>query len=379
VNPFADTRCAFVSTSSITQGEQVPGLWPYLLEQGLKIHFAHRTFKWSNEGVGVAAVHCVIIGFGLGRPTKVRLFDYESVGGDPVEMSVNRLNPYLLDQDDIIVETRREPLGAVPNMTQGNMPADGGYLLLDDAEAAALRAAEPGSDPYILPLLSAKNLVDGTPEWCLWLEGIEPDTLKSLPQVADRVSSVRTVRLKSSRPELANVPTQFAQITQRPTQSFIAVPRVSSERRRYVPMIIAQKGVVANDRCHTIQPGGISLFAIMNSAMHMTWLREIGGKLKSDYNYSKEIVYNAFPWPETTESPELVASGQAILDARKAHPESNLKTLYDPDLMPADLVAAHRANDRLVDKVFGYKGSGDEEERLAFLLKRYQELTKQLT
>jgi hypothetical protein len=225
-------------------------------------------------------------------------------------------------------------------------------------------------------LLSAKNLVDGTAEWCLWLEGIEPHALKKLPQVAARVSAVRAVRLKSSRPELAEVPTQFAQITQRPTQSFIAVPRVSSERRRYVPMVIARKGIVANDRCHTIQPGGIALFAIMNSAMHMTWLREIGGKLKSDYNYSKEIVYNAFPWPETTESPELAASGQAILDARKAHPESNLKTLYDPDLMPADLVAAHRANDRLVDKVFGYKATGDEEERLAFLLKRYQELTK---
>jgi hypothetical protein len=168
---------------------------------------------------------------------------------------------------------------------------------------------------------------------------------------------------------------QFAQITQRPTEKVIVVPRVSSERRRYIPMLYAAKGMVANDTCLTIPGGSLALFALLNSQMHMTWLREIGGKLESRLRYSKEIVYNAFPWPETTESPELAASGQAILDARKAHPESNLKTLYDPDLMPADLVAAHRANDRLVDKVFGYKGTGDEEERLAFLLKRYQELT----
>ena len=373
-NPFAETRCAFVSTSSITQGEQVPVLWPYLLEHGISIHFAHRTFKWSNEGAGVAAVHCVIIGFGLGHLAKVRLFDYDTVDGDPVEVAVKRLNPYLLDQDDVIVDTRREPLGKVPPMMFGNMAADGGNLLLSAAEAAVLRKEEPAAKPYILPLLSAKGLIDGVDEWCLWLEGIEPQVLKALPGVSERVRAVRAVRLKSSRPELADVPMQFAQITQRPTEKVIVVPRVSSGRRRYVPMLYAAKGMVANDTCLTIPGGSLALFALLNSQMHMTWLTEVGGKLKSDFRYSKEIVYNAFPWPETTESPELVASGQAILDARKAHSDSNLKTLYDPDLMPADLVAAHRANDRLVDKVFGYKGSGDEEERLAFLLKRYSVL-----
>ena len=375
VNPFSATRCAFVSTSSITQGEQVPVLWPYLLENGISIHFAHRTFKWSNEGVGIAAVHCVIIGFGLGHPAKVRLFDYETVDGDATEIAVRRLNPYLLDQDDVIVETRREPLGKVPPMMFGNMAADGGNLLLSAAEAAELRKEEPGAKPYLLPLLSAKGLIDGVEEWCLWLEGIEPQTLKALPRIAERVRAIRALRLKSSRPELADVPMQFAQITQRPTEKVIVVPRVSSGRRRYVPMLYAAKGMVANDTCLTISGGSLALFALLNSQMHMTWLTEVGGKLKSDFRYSKEIVYNAFPWPETTESPELAASGQVILDARKAHPESNLKTLYDPDLMPADLVAAHRANDRLVDKVFGYKGSGDVEERLAFLLKRYQVLT----
>ena len=377
VNPFAATRCAFVSTSSITQGEQVPVLWPYLLENGISIHFAHRTFKWSNEGVGVAAVHCVIIGFGLGRPAKVRLFDYETVAADAKELSVHRLNPYLLDQDDVIVETRREPLGAVPPMMFGNMAADGGNLLLSAAEATELRKEEPGAKAYLLPLLSAKGLIDGVEEWCLWLEEIEPQVLKGLPRVAERVRAVRAVRLESSRPELADVPMQFAQITQRPTEKVIVVPRVSSGRRRYVPMLYATKGMVANDTCLTIPGGSLALFALLNSQMHMTWLTDVGGKLKSDFRYSKEIVYNAFPWPEVTETPELVASGQAILDARKAHPESNLKTLYDPDLMPADLVAAHRANDRLVDKVFGYKGTGDEEERLAFLLKRYQVMTEE--
>jgi hypothetical protein len=375
VNPFADTRCAFVSTSSITQGEQVPALWPYLLENGISIHFAHRTFQWSNEGAGVAAVHCVIIGFGLGHADKVRLFDYETVDGDPIEVKVKRLNPYLLDQDDVVVQTRREPLGDVPTMMFGNMPADGGHLLLDAAEAKELRRDEPGSAKFILPLLSAKGMIEGKEEWCLWLEGIKPAELQSLPLVAARVRAVRSVRLKSSRPELADVPTQFAQITQRPDQPMIVVPGISSERRRYIPMLYVSKGIVANNRCYTIQGGSIAFFALLNSEMHMTWMRKIGGRLESRYSYSKEIVYNAFPWPDTLESPELAASGQAILDARKVHPESNLKTLYDPDLMPANLIAAHRANDRLVDKVFGYKGSGDEEERLAFLLKRYQVLT----
>lgn len=378
VNPFANTRCAFVSTSSITQGEQVPVLWPYLLENGISIHFAHRSFKWSNEGAGVAAVHCVIIGFGLDKPSKVRLFDYETVDSDPVELSAKHINPYLLDAEDIIVDTRREPFPGVPEMMFGNMPAEGGHLLLDEPEADQLVKSEPGAKPFVLPLLTAQGSVEGKREYCLWLEGIEPAELAKLPLVADRVKQVRSLRLKSSRPELANYPTRFAQVTQLPSLSQIVVPRHSTARRKYIAMLFVPPGYVVNDTCLVVQGGSLSLFAVLNSAIHMTWLRKIGGKLGSAPRYSKELVYNAFPWPETTESSELTASGQAILDARKAHPKSSLKTLYDPDLMPADLVAAHRVNDRLVAKVFGYKGPDDEAERLSFLLARYKVLISRL-
>ena len=373
-----NTQVAFVSTNSISQGEQVAILWDVLLKQGIQIRFAHRTFKWSNEARGVAAVYCVIIGFGLHPPEKRRLFEYSDIRVDPVEITAQNINPYLVDAPDVLVRTQQEPLRDVPGMNFGNMPADGGHLLLTGSEADELLKLEPGAGPYVLPLISAREFLHNERRFCLWLKGIDPSVIRSLSLVYKRVQQVREVRLKSARPKLADVPNLFAQITQEPTEPFILVPRHSSEKRDYIPLGMFGAGNVAHDSCMAVPYAELYHFGVLTSRMHMAWVRSVCGRIKSDYRYSKDIVYNNFPWPEgvtDAQRAEIERLAQAVLDARAQFPNSTLADLYDPNTMPPALTKAHQALDRAVDRLYRSEPFPSDLERVEHLFTRYQQLT----
>ncbi|NNM64262.1 MAG: class I SAM-dependent DNA methyltransferase [Burkholderiales bacterium] len=374
---------AFVSTNSLTQGEQVAALWPALLQAGVKIRFAHRTFQWSNEGKGNAAVHCVIIGFGLREPDRCTLFDYsDNIKGDGQRISARRINPYLIDAPDVLMLSRRTPIQNMPPMAFGSMPNDGGHLLLTPEDRAVLLDAEPQAAKWIRPFLGADEFINKLPRYCLWLVGISPADLRATPEVYRRVQAVKAVRLKSSRPttqELAAMPYLFGENRQ-PDTPYLLVPSVSSERREFVPIGFMPPEVVASNLVLTIPDATPYHFAILNSTMHNAWLRAVGGRLKSDFRYSASIVYNNFPWPEPTDAQRaaIEAAGQAILAAREHYSDATLADLYDPLTMPTDLHKAHQANDRAVDAAYGYKGEKVDAPRVAFLFSLYQRLTSLL-
>ncbi|MDQ3495279.1 MAG: N-6 DNA methylase [Pseudomonadota bacterium] len=387
-------RCAFVSTNSISQGEQVGVLWSELLKRGMHIQFAHRTFKWSNEAPGKAAVHCVIVGFGREDIVHKRLFDYPDIDGPAHEMAATNINPYLVDAPDAALPNRREPLCAVPPMVFGSMPNDGGHLLLTDDERAALLVEEPQAEPWIRPFLGAEEFINGIPRWCLWLKDIAPAQLKALPQVLTRVEAVRAKRAASGRAatnKLAATPTLFGEIRQ-PTDRYILVPRHSSENRAFIPLGYVDPKIVVGDSNMCVPDAPLWLFAIMTSTMHMAWVRAVCGRLKSDFRYSAQIVYNNFPWPSlpppqpspasgggSTACAAIEAAAQTVLDARAAHPDSTLADLYGPDTMPPDLVKAHAALDRAVNAAYrkdgGARSYASDAERVAFLFRRYAALT----
>ncbi|MBN8745642.1 MAG: class I SAM-dependent DNA methyltransferase [Thiomonas arsenitoxydans] len=380
-NPAIDV--AFVSTNSITQGEQVAALWPTLLQAGVKIRFAHRTFQWSNEGKGIAAVHCVIIGFGLREPQHCTLFDYgDDIKGDGQRIAAKRINPYLVDAPDVVMTSRRTPIQNVPEMTFGSKPTDGGHLLMTTGERDALIALEPSAAPFVRSIIGAEEFLNGVNRFCLWMLGISPAKLRAMPEVYRRVQAVREMRLKSSKvptQESAATPYLFQEIRQ-PTADYLAVPKTSSERRAFVPIDFVSAATIANSEIFTIPGATLYHFAILNSTLHNAWLRAVGGRLKSDYRYSASIVYNNFPWPEPTAAQReaIEAAGQAILDARARYPDATLADLYDPLTMPAELRRAHQANDRAVDAAYGYKGDRVDAPRVAFLFNLYQRLTSLL-
>ena len=370
-------RAAFVSTNSISQGEQPGILWDALFDKGMEIAFAHRTFKWSNDARGVAAVYCVIVGFGTKISGQRRIFDYPDIRGEPVEIVSKNINPYLVDAPNVTIRNRQQPLSEVPEMSFGNMPADGGKLLLTDKEAASLLAVEPGAAPFVLPLISAREFLNNRSRYCLWLKDIEPSTLRKLPHVYQRVQEVREIRLKSSRPQLAAVAAQFAQVTQEPSFSFVLVPAHSSEKRSYIPLGMFGPGNIAHNSCLAIKNGTPYIFAVLSSAMHMAWVRAICGRIKSDYRYSKDIVYNNFPWPcdvTDAQQQQIETLAQAVLDTRERYPDSSLADLYDPLTMPPDLTKAHQALDRAVARLYRKKPFGSDKERLELLFERYRAL-----
>ncbi len=380
-NPCIDV--AFVSTNSITQGEQVAALWPALLHAGVKIRFAHRTFQWSNEGKGNAAVHCVIIGFGLREPDCCTLFDYgDGIKGDGHRIAAKRINPYLVDAPDVVMTSRRSPIRNVPEMAFGSMPNDGGNLLLDNAEMGALLEIEPMAETWLRSYLGAEEFINGLSRWCLWLVGVSPAELRAMPEVYKRVQAVKAMRLESKRGttrELANAPYLFGENRQ-PDTTYLAIPKTSSERREFVPVGFLPSSTVANTELFTMPGATPYHFAILNSTMHNAWLRAVGGRLKSDYRYSASIVYNNFPWPEPTDAQRqaIEAAGQAILEARAMYPASTLADLYDPLTMPTELRKAHQANDKAVDAAYGYKGDKTDAVRVAFLFALYQKITSLL-
>lgn len=376
-------RTAFVSTNSITQGEQVGVLWPDLLRRGMKIHFAHRTFQWSSEVRGRAGVHCVIVSFALHDITDKRIFDYVSPQAEAHEIKAKNINPYLVDAADVVLANRRAPISKVPPVVFGSMPNDGGYLLLSPDERADLLAREPKAAPWVRPLLGSDEFINGKERFCLWLVGISPDDLRAMPAVLERMEAVRRSRLASSRSttrELAATPSLFGEIRQ-PTGCYLAIPKTSSELRTYIPMAFLQPDIVANTELFAIDGATLYHLGVLSSAMHMAWVRSVCGRLESRFRYSAGIVYNNFPWPQATTDKQrqgIEEAAQAILDARTKYPNSSLADLYDPLTMPPELVKAHHRLDTVVDATYSKKKFSGDSDRVAFLFDLYQQLASPL-
>ena len=414
--PREHIRIAFVSTNSITQGEQVGVLWAELLRLGLRIHFAHRTFRWSNEARGKAAVHCVIIGWALHDAERKTIYDYPDIDGEPHAIQARNINPYVVDAPDVVLFKRNKPICPVPEMTYGSMPNDGGNLLFSEEEKRALLSDEPEAAKWIWQFVMGEELINNIPRWCLWLTDISPTDLRMLPGILKRVEAVKLHREASRREttrELALVPTRFGEVRQ-PRLQYLALPRVSSENRQFIPMAFMQPTVIAGDKVYTIEGATLYHFGVLTSTMHMAWMRTTAGRMKSDYSYSNQITYNNFPWPEIPETgnsphppgitpppsaPPLKIRGgrgsydsegknklvkaiedaaQGVLDARAAHPGSSLADLYDPIAMPPDLRKAHQALDKAVDAAYGKRTFASDAERVAFLFELYHKYTSLL-
>jgi hypothetical protein len=372
------SEAAFVSTNSISQGEQVGILWYNLLKNDLKITFAHQTFKWSNEAKGVAAVYCVIAGIGLNNK-KRSLFTYSTVKADPEEIIVSNINPYLVEGKDVFIKSRQKSICPVNSMSFGNMPLDGGHLLLSDQEYQEFIEAEPQAIKYIKPLISAREYLNREKRWCLWLVQANPTDLRSMPLVQERVRKVRDFREASRAPstqKFATTPTLFRDRNN--PDSSIVIPRVSSENRKYIPMGFFTKESIISDTCMSIPDGTLFEFGVLSSNMHMTWVRYTCGRLKSDYRYSKDIVYNNYPWPINPSDKQKQAveeAAQAVLDARAQFPESSLADLYDPNTMPPVLVKAHQQLDKAVDLCYRPQPFTSEAKRIEYLFELYEKYT----
>jgi len=373
-------HAAFVSTNSITQGEQVTILWPELLGHNLHINFAHRTFQWNNEARGVAAVHCIIIGFALNDIQPKSLFDYEYIKGEPLVRKVKNINPYLVEAANIILETRSRPICNVPEILFGSKPTDGGNLILSATGKNDLVNKEPEAKDFVRTYLSAEDFINNVPRYCLWLKHCPPEKLKLMPLVISRVNEVREFRLSSTKEATrkdAATPSLFAEDRQ-PMQDYLAIPKTSSERRLYIPIGFMNSSVVVASELFTISGAGFYHFGILTSIMHNAWMRNVCGRLKSDYRYSAGIVYNNFPWPENpTEKQKqaIESTAQGVLDARAEFPGSSLADLYDPLTMPPVLLKAHQKLDKAVDAAYGKTNFKTEAERVAFLFELYQKYT----
>jgi len=375
-------KVAFVSTNSIVQGLQTSILWRQMLDKyNIKIHFAHRTFKWSNEAKGNAAVYCVIVGFANFDSDNKRVFEYEDIKGEAHELKVKNINPYLLEGDDILIDRKQNPICKVPQMCFGNMPADGGELLFTTAEKNAFLEKEPDSKKYFRRFVGSQEYINNIERWCLWLEDIDPKELRSLKYVFQRVQNVKAIREKSSRPYLANIPHLFAQITQPKGIDYIIVPSVSSEKRNYIPIGFQTSDVVASNLCLIIPGATIYHFGILTSKMHIAWVKTTCGRLKSDFRYSKDIVYNNYPWPENPTNKQIKMieeKAQKVLDARAEFPNDSLADLYDDTSMPAKLIKAHHDLDRAVDFAYRSQPFVSELKRLEFLFELYEKYTADL-
>lgn len=367
-------RSAFVSTSSISQGEQPAILWPSLFAAGNHISFAHRTFRWTNTAKGVAAVHCVIVGFARTAHGRRQLFDYPDISGEPVLELVDSISPYLVAGDEYVVGNRGSQISGAPKMAFGNMPADDGNLILNATERETLIRRYPTAESWVKPLIGAKQMLQGGERYCLWLVGASIDDIAAIPDVKARVDANRANRLESSRPELADIPALFAQRTQDPARPAIAIPRHAAEAHAYLPMIFTESGAVIGDTCMAVPDAPRWLFGLLTSRMHMDWLRTVGGRIKSDLRYSKDVVYNNFVLPQVNEAAldRLDELAGAVLAAREANPTSKLARLYDHTLMPAPLRQAHRAIDDYVDSLYRDEPFESEAERVAFLLGLHQ-------
>ena len=374
-----DITVGLVSTNSICQGEQVGILWDDLIDDfGIHIHFAHQTFKWDNQASGKAQVFVVIIGFSTKKGKKALLYEYDDIKSEPHLKVVKNISPYLIQGNSIIVRNRTNPLCDVPAMIYGNKPTDGGNFIFTDEEKKQFLTEEPQAKIFIKRFIGARDFLHSEKRWCLWLMGVNPADLRKCPKVLARVEEVRQMRLESkakSTQDYANFPTLFRQITQ-PKNDYILVPRVSSENRQYIPIGFFSKDVIISDTSQSVPNATTYHFGILTSQMHMAWMRYTCGRLKGDYRYSKDIVYNNFPWPEVTETQKEKISelAQAVLNAREEFPDSSLADLYDPLTMPPKLLKTHQKLDKAVDQLYQKEAFASDAERVEMLFARYENL-----
>lgn len=366
-------RAALVSTNSICQGEQVANLWQPLMVDGLQINFAHRTFRWDSEATLKAHVHCVIVGFSYLDNKERIIYDSDKA------IKVGYINGYLIDAPNVFIESRQHPLSDVPEIGIGNKPIDGGFYLFSEEERDEFIKTEPISIAYFRPFLGATEFLHNTPRYCLWLGDCSPAELRKMPHCLERIAAVREYRLSSNSAgtrKLADTPTRF-HVENMPETTYILVPRHSSENRRYVPMGFLSPDILTSDAVQIIPDATLYHFGILESNVHMAWMRAVCGRLKSDYRYSKDVVYNNFPWPNPSDEQKakIEETAQAILDARALYPDSSLADLYDELTMPPELRTAHQNNDRAVMRAYGFDvKTMTESTCVAELFKRYQEI-----
>lgn len=371
----ADTRCAFVSTNSVSQGGSVANLWKPLFDDGLHIDFAWRTFRWANETTdkkNMAAVHCVIIGFSVAESGKQKVIFHS----DGQRTEAKNINGYLLDMPNVFVESRKKPLCAVSEMVFGSMANDGKNLLIEADEYEDFIKHDPASKKYIRAFVGAEEFINDKKRWCLWLVDASPSELRRMPLVMQRIGAVKKLRESSSRSatrKLAETSWLFGEIRQPESGNYLLVPRVSSENRRYVPIGFMSSDTIASDATLIVPNATLYYFGVLTSSIHNAWMRAVAGRLKSDYRYSANIVYNNFPWCEPTDvqKAKIEQTAQAILDTRAKYPDSSLADLYDETLMPNDLRKAHAANDKAVMAAYGFAAKMTEAEIVAELFALY--------
>ena len=374
------TRAALVSTNSITQGEQVSAVWKTLIEQyGIRIDFAYRTFRWDSEAKLKAHVHCVIIGFSSKyreNQQECSIYDGERV------IKTDNINPYLISSPTVFIEKRKTPIADVPAITKGSIPVDDGNLIIEAEDYEEFVRREPEAKKYIRRFVGAREYLHNLPRYCLWLEGASPKDLMSLPHVHERLAKVRQFRLASSKDatrRFADYPSRFMEVRQ-PKDDYIIVPSHSSENRRYIPLGFMSPDVICGNANLMIPDATLYHFGVLESNVHMAWMRVVCGRIKSDYRYSNDIVYNNFPWPQPTDEQKakIEQTAQAILDARALYPDSSLADLYNELTMPVELRKAHQENDRAVMQAYGFpvKNTFTESHCVAELFKLYNEKTK---
>ena len=369
-----EIRTALVSTNSITQGEQVAILWKNLFEHGVHIDFAHRTFRWDSEASLKAHVHCVIVGFSKAdNKTDKQIFDNGSV------KIAKNINGYLVEAENILIDRRKHPICKVPEISKGCQPTDGGNLIIEESEYDEFIRKEPNAIKYIKKLVGAKEYINGNKRFCLWLVDVSPKELKSMPLVLERIKKCKEMRLNSSdkaTQKLAERPMTFRE-TYNP-DTFVIIPSTSSENRRYIPIGFLGKDTISTNANLIIQNANLYHFGVLTSNVHMSWMRTVCGRLKSDYRYSKDIVYNNFPWCNPTDKQKslIEQTAQAILDARAKYPDCSLADLYDETTMPPELRKAHQLNDKAVMQAYGFDIKITESECVAELMKMYRKLAE---
>lgn len=374
------TEAALVATNSITQGQQVEPLWKPLFDDGLVINFAHRTFVWASESEKAAHVHVVIVGFGYEDWEKKTLFTYTPGGQVEVEHP-NNINAYLTPAANVFVARRSKPLSASVPMVRGNQPTDAGNLLFNGEEREEFLLAEPNASAWIRRFSMGEEFIKGRDRYCLWLVGISPNELKDMPLVRERVERVRETRLKSTKAatrKKADTPWLFDEIRYEGVGEYIAVLAVSSERRSYIPMGFVDDGMIPGNKIYFVPTDSRYVFGILMSRVHNAWMRAVGGRLKSDYNYANTIVYNTLVWPDATDADrtQIEAAALAVLDARGQYPDATLEELYDPDngwLYPA-LTRAHQNLDDAVEHAYGFAPGTEEKDIVAHLFDLYAKM-----
>jgi hypothetical protein len=378
------SKVAFVSTNSIVQGEQTSILWGQMLNKfGIKIHFAHRTFRWSNEAKGNAAVYCIIVGFANFDTNNKSIFEYENIKGEAHEIKAKNINAYLIDAKDIFVEKRTKALCNVPKIKFGNQPIDGGWLILDEDERNNAILKEPYISKYMRRYFGSEEFINGRIRYCLWFDHFEPSEVRKSKFLISRIANVRKFRLESERKDtnkLADNPTQFAFISHEENE-YIIIPSVSSEKRRYIPIGFMKSDEIASNLCLIVPKASLFHFGILTSLMHMAWIKIVCGRLKSDFRYSNSIVYNNFPWPENPTEKQMATieeKAQKVLDVRLSFQNNTLGDLYEIDNMPPALIKAHNELDKAVDLAYRSVAFTTEANRMVYLFELYEKYTADL-